>query len=353
VKPTLDAPSPDSATFCRIKDIASKTRSRKTLVITDRTIHGLYGKDFPEAPIAFVQEGEAAKSWSELGELFRRFVALGIDRSWTILAIGGGTVSDVAGFAAHCWMRGIGLLCAPTTLLAMTDAALGGKNGIDFEGYKNVIGSFHMPEAIFCDIDTLRSLSSEQFSSGMAEVIKHAVIDGEGYFSFLEESLAGFGSSGNFDHRSCPDSLLRHLVEESQRIKLGIAGRDPKEKGERRILNLGHTFGHGIESVTGMSHGGSVSLGMILACGYSLRHESMTNTDVQRIRKLLEGFGLPVDTSFLLRDGLLARVSEALLMDKKREGELINLVIPKGIGKVITEKVRVSELRAYLDEDTL
>jgi len=353
VKSTSEPKTNDAVTFCQIKDLASKIRPQKNLVITDRTIHELYGKDFPEAPIAFIPEGEAAKSWEEVGELFRRFVGLKVDRSWTILAIGGGTVSDVAGFAAHCWMRGIRLVCAPTTLLAMADAALGGKNGIDFEGYKNVIGSFQLSEAIFCDTGMLRSLSREQFSSGMAEVIKHAVIDGEDYFSFLEKSLAGFSSSGNFEYRSCPDYLLRHLVEESQRIKLGITGRDPKETGERRILNLGHTFGHAIEAVTGMSHGSSVSLGMVLACGYSLRHGSMKEVDMQRILKLLDGFGLPIDASFLVSDGILARVSDALFMDKKREGEFMNLVIPKGIGNVIAEKVQVSDLKVYLDEGVL
>ncbi|HWP68709.1 MAG TPA: 3-dehydroquinate synthase family protein [Rectinemataceae bacterium] len=335
---------------CPLKEIAPNIEPKKTLIVTDRTIHGLYGKDFPESSLAFLPEGEAAKSWDELARLFRRFIALEIDRTWTILAIGGGTVSDVSGFAAHSWMRGIRFVCAPTTLLAMTDAALGGKNGIDFEGYKNVIGSFHQPAAIFCDIGTLRSLSHEQFSSGMAEVIKHAMIDGETYFAFLESALEGFSSSGRFDHETCPGSLLERLVEESQRIKLDIVDRDPKEAGERRILNLGHTFGHAIEAITGKSHGASVSLGIILACGYSNHHGGMEESAMLRVSHLLSGFGLPTDTSFLSNNGLLARVANALFMDKKREGDFMNLVIPKDIGSVRVEKVPTSELKAYLEE---
>jgi len=350
VEPGKNTKTPPGIAFCRLREIGSKIEPRKTLIVTDEKILGLYGADFPESPVVFLPEGEAAKSWDSLASLFRRFVALQVDRSWTVLSIGGGSVSDVAGFAAHCWMRGIDLICAPTTLLAMTDAALGGKNGIDFEGYKNTVGSFHRPEAIYCDIESLRSLSTEQFASGMAEVIKHAVIDGEDYFAFLESSFASYGSSGRFEHETCPASLLENLVSESQRIKLDIVESDPREKGNRRILNLGHSFGHAVEAVTGMSHGGSVSIGLILACDYSRRRGSMEESALIRIRDLLESFGLPVDTAFLSREGLLARVANTLFMDKKREDEVMNCVLRRGIGSVTLERVPISDLKAFLSE---
>ena len=350
MEPGRTAKAPRGIAFCRLREIGSDIEPEKTLVVTDEKILSLYGADFPKSPVVIVPEGETAKSWDSLAALYRRFVSLKVDRSWTILSIGGGSVSDVAGFAAHCWMRGVDLICSPTTLLAMTDAALGGKNGIDFEGYKNTLGSFHRPEAIYCDIDTLRSLSPEQFSSGMAEVIKHAVIDGEDYFAFLESSFSSYGSAGRFGHETCPASLLEALVVESQRIKLDIVESDPREKGNRRILNLGHSFGHAIESVTGMPHGWSVSLGLVLACGYSRSRGSMGERALTRIRDLLRSYGLPVDTSFLLKNGLLARVGDNLFMDKKREDDMMNFVLPRDIGSVTLEKIPVPDLKAFLNE---
>jgi len=339
----------DTITFCGIGGIASRIDRVKTLVVTDRKIFSLFGAGFPDCPVAFVPEGEAAKSWDALSDLYGQFVAEKLDRSWNLLAIGGGTVSDVAGFAAHTWMRGIGFLTAPTTLLAMTDAALGGKNGIDFRGYKNIVGSFHLPSAIFCDTETLRTLEAREFASGMAEVIKHAIIDGEEYFRFLEASLVSHNTGEGFDFRACPSSLLERLIRESQRIKTGIAERDPKEARERRILNLGHSFGHAIEIASGLPHGHAVSLGIVLASSFSERMGGMEKTTATRIGELLSGYGLPVDYARIVKP-IGSRVAEALLMDKKREGDWMNLVIPREIGMVGVEKIAITELRAFLDE---
>ncbi|MDP2792370.1 MAG: 3-dehydroquinate synthase family protein [Rectinemataceae bacterium] len=334
--------------FCGIGDIAGRVDSRKTLILTDRKIHSLFGGSFPDCPLAFVPEGEAAKSLEVLAGLYRQFIAFELDRTWKILAIGGGTVSDLGGYAAHSWLRGIGVMFAPTTLLAMSDASLGGKNGIDFQGYKNVVGSFQLPKAIFCDIETLRRLDGQQFASGMAEVVKHAIIDGESYVAFLEKTLDLRAGNGSLDYRACPGETLRHMVAESQRVKLSIVQRDPREAGERRILNLGHSFGHAIEAVLGMPHGYCVALGIVLACSFSMRRGYMTDSTARRIVRLLSGYGLPVDVTSLLRDK--DRIAETLFMDKKREGPWMNLVIPKDIGSVVIEKVAISELKAFLDE---
>ncbi|PKL06343.1 MAG: 3-dehydroquinate synthase [Spirochaetae bacterium HGW-Spirochaetae-9] len=334
--------------FCGIEEIAARIDKRKTLILSDRRIHSLFGGQFPDCPLVFVPEGEAAKSLDVLAELFRQFIAFQLDRSWKILVIGGGSISDLGGYAAHSWLRGIGFMFAPTTLLAMTDASLGGKNGIDFQGFKNVVGSFQNPEAIFCDIDTLRRLDGRQFASGMAEVIKHGIIDGEEYFAFLEKTLASQAGNGNLDYMACPGETLRHMVAQSQRVKLNIVQRDPREAGERRILNLGHSFGHAIEVVSGMPHGYCVALGIVLACSFSMRRGYMTASTAQRIVRLLSGYGLPVDTASLQKDK--DRMAETLFMDKKREGAWMNLVIPKDIGSVIVEKVAIPELKAFLDE---
>jgi len=334
--------------FCGIAEIASHMDTRKTLILTDRKVHSLFGASFPACPLVFVPEGEAAKSWDVLAELYRQFIARELDRSWKILAIGGGAVGDLGGYAAHSWLRGIGFMLAPTTLLAMTDASLGGKNGIDFQGYKNVVGSFHLPEAIFCDIETLRLLDGRQFASGMAEVIKHAIIDGEDYFAFLERALASQAGGGCLDYNSCPGETLKHIVSESQRVKLSIVQRDPREAGERRILNLGHSFGHAIEIVSGMPHGYCVALGIVLACSFSMKRGYMTAPTAGRIEDLLSGYGLPVDVRSMRNDK--DRMAETLFMDKKREGSWMNLVIPRDIGSVAVEKVAIQELKAFLDE---
>ena len=340
----------DTIVFCGIKEIASRVDIKKTLIVTDKKVHALFGPSFPECPAIFVPEGEAAKSWDVLSELYRQFIAFKLDRSWSLLAIGGGTISDIAGFAAHTWMRGIEFRVAPTTLLAMTDAALGGKNGIDFHGYKNVVGSFHPPAAIFCDIEALRLLDAQQFSSGMAEVVKHAIIDGEAYFDFLEKSLASYGDEDGLDYGACPPEILTGIVAESQRIKLDIVERDPRESGERRLLNLGHTLGHAIELLAGIPHGHSVSLGIALISSFSVRKGVMEAGTARRIASLLSGFGLPVDFGRFAKGDFFERVGETLFMDKKRDGAFMNLVVPKAIGLVAIEKIPVEELKAFLRE---
>ncbi|MFA6366725.1 MAG: 3-dehydroquinate synthase family protein [Candidatus Hydrogenedentales bacterium] len=367
----------DTISFRGIDQIGLSIEKSNTLIVTDHKILSLYGSSFPDCHYALIPEGEAAKSWGTLLDLYGHCADLGVDRNWNILAIGGGSVSDIAGFLAHTWMRGIGFSVVPTTLLAMTDAALGGKNGLDFKGYKNVVGSFQLPDNVFCDIETLRTLDAQQFASGMAEVVKHAIIDGENYFSFLEMALPSkkdgvgartgdeeVGSSG-FDHAACPSSLLLHMVSESQRVKLSIVERDPKESGERRILNLGHTFGHAVELVSGIPHGYAVSIGIALACSFSLKRNEMKPVAARRILSLLAGYGLPVDPGTLAfetkkivpagsgpnaRKDYWGSVADALFMDKKREGGYMNLVIPLDIGVVNVEKIEIDELKAFLDE---
>jgi 3-dehydroquinate synthase len=348
-----DRPAPASGEklfYLPIHDVEECFKGERLLVVTDERLAELFGRSFSGSKLLVVPEGERAKSWHSLSSLFDDFVRLGVDRSWNLLALGGGSVSDLAGFAAHLWMRGISFSCAPTTLLAMVDASLGGKNGVDFRGYKNALGSFQRPECIFCDVSALSSLDPVQFASGLAEAVKHAVIDGESYFSFLESLLAEGGGAGAFSHPRCGAESLKRLVTESQRIKLAIVDADPFEKGRRRVLNLGHSFGHALELETGLPHGFSVSLGMALALRYALRGGLIEDDERSRILRLLAGFGLPVDLSLLADGALRARVSASLFMDKKREGATMNFVLPRGIGHVETARIPVEALRSFLEE---
>jgi 3-dehydroquinate synthase len=336
----------DNRLFARLSELQGHIDPGRTLLVTDERIDALFGAAFPPCPVHRVPEGEAAKSLSSLEVLYRRLAGLDADRTWTILSIGGGSVSDLAGFAAHTWMRGIRFMAAPTTLLAMCDAALGGKNGVDLDGFKNVVGSFHLPELLFCDVECLRTLPEEQFVSGLAEATKHAVLDGEEHFAFLESCAAQHVAGLAF--RDFSDGELRRIVEESQKVKLLVVARDPKESGERRKLNLGHTFGHAIESVSGLPHGHSVSLGMVLVCRFAEQAGMLKTEDSARIRRLLSAFGLPVRHPVLQERR--EEIARALFMDKKREGGTMNLVLPRSIGQVEVMKLPVDSLAAFLSE---
>ncbi|MDX9826901.1 MAG: 3-dehydroquinate synthase family protein, partial [Spirochaetia bacterium] len=219
----------DSPLFCRLDEILGQIKPTKTLLVSDERIYALYRLHFPGIPCVLIPEGEKAKSLEALPALLNGFIQHKVDRSWTVLALGGGSVSDTAGFAAHIWMRGIGFTAVPTTLLAMCDAALGGKNGLDFGGYKNVIGSFHFPERLFCDVETLRSLEPEQFASGMAEAVKHGILEGGRHFDFLEDSVQRFGCEQGLDYKACPADVLEGIIGLSQQFKLEVVAQDPRE----------------------------------------------------------------------------------------------------------------------------
>jgi 3-dehydroquinate synthase len=323
-----------------LKDAAKDFDPSRTVLISDKSILALHGEAFSSFPSVIVPGGERAKAWDILGFIFTRFLEYGVDRTWSVFALGGGSISDVGGFAAHVWMRGIRFSLAPTTLLAMVDAGLGGKNGIDFSGYKNVLGSFQRPENVFCDMQTLRTLGKDQFASGMAEAIKHGIIDGEEYFSFLE-------SLNPFDHKTADVSILERIVKESQRIKLDIVEADPREKGLRRVLNLGHTFGHGIETETGIPHGHAVALGIAIASSLSLRKGTMASEDFQRILAILKSWGLPTSHQDLFSKEFRDRIANSIRMDKKRTSNSLYFVLPKRIGKVEIEKMEVESLAAF------
>lgn len=337
--------------FCGLGEIASRTDGSPHVVISEPRVHSLFGAAFPPYPLILVPEGEAAKSCDTLLAVFGKFAEMRVDRSWTVLAIGGGSVSDTAGFAAHLWMRGIGFSCAPTTLLAMADAALGGKNAVDFGGCKNVLGSFHMPKRVYCDLSTLRSLEPDQFSSGMAEIIKHALIQGEDLFARLELLLA----SGRpvFDHRMADADLLRAVIAESQEVKMGIVDEDFRENDRRRLLNLGHSFGHAIESLSGLPHGSCVSLGIMISCRAAVKRGKMDAATAARIRNLFLGFGLPVECGGVLPSLGPREVAALVVMDKKRKGGVLHFVMPHGIGDVRIEGLAMAGVPALLEDGWL
>ncbi len=311
----------------------------RTIVITDVTVRQLYQERFPRVPVLSIGCGESVKTLETAMSLYETFLSVEADRSTFILGIGGGVVCDVAGFVASTYLRGLRFGFAPTTLLAQVDASVGGKNGVNLEGYKNLIGTFNQPEFVLCDLDLLQTLPAAEVVNGMAEIVKHALIADAGLFVFLEEHAE---KALNLE-----PAVIERLVRDSVVIKSRIVGRDEREAGERRKLNFGHTFGHALEKVNGLSHGEAVGLGMALAGALSVRWGRLAPSAYDRMIRLLKLLRLPCST-LAARD----RVLEAISKDKKRAAERIHFVMLEDIGRAVVAEVPLAELKEATAEFT-
>jgi 3-dehydroquinate synthase len=305
------------------------------IIITDRNVDAIYGQLWEKRHKIVIGMGEKNKTLATIDYIFSRLLDFGVDRSGFLVGVGGGIVCDIAGFAASTYLRGINFAFVPTTLLAQVDAAIGGKNGVNFKGFKNMIGTFNQPEFILSDPFALQTLPSEELHNGFAEIIKHALIADAGLFGFLQDH-----SSALLDLQ--PEAI-NHLIVRSVEIKSAIVNRDEREKGERRKLNLGHTFGHAIEKVAGISHGKAVSIGMVMASKIALQKGYITQGQLSEIVALLQRVGLPVEIPVGATD-----LIDAIYMDKKRENDFVHFILPKGIGQVIIEKITIHELRKFI-----
>jgi 3-dehydroquinate synthase len=314
---------------------------RGTVIITDTTVSRLYGDRFPGFPVITVTPGEESKKMKVIEDLAGQLLDAGIDRSGFILAIGGGVVCDIAGFLAAIYMRGIRCGYVSTTLLAQVDASTGGKTGVNLGVTKNMLGVIRQPEFVICDTTMLRTLSRQEFLSGLAELIKTAIIGDKSLFEQIESSQEEI-LKGNTD-------LLSKLVAKSVRFKGMVVDTDEMETGLRRILNFGHTFGHAIEIQKNLRHGFAVALGMELATEFSYERKLISIEDRNRVICMLKAFKLNnwVD----LTD---SQMEKLITHDKKKSGNDINFVFIKGIGKAVIEKVSVIELlnfyRRYRDK---
>ncbi|NLH50798.1 MAG: 3-dehydroquinate synthase [Myxococcales bacterium] len=308
----------------------------RTILVTDANVARLYAARFPAVPVAVLAPGEAHKTLEAVAALDERFLAQGVDRDWLVLAVGGGLVCDVAAFAAATYLRGLDCGLVPTTLLAQVDAGVGGKNGVNFHSFKNLIGTFRQPRFVFCDPDFLTTLPPEEWRSGMAEAVKHAAIADAGYFSFIESRAAGL--------RAPNTDLAGPLISASIAVKIAVVAADEREADRRRILNFGHTFGHAIEAVHGLPHGRAVALGMAAAARLSARLGLLSSAELSRLLDLLTALELTADPE-LDR----AAVLEALRRDKKRYGEAVRFVLLRRLGQAEVREITLSELAAAWD----
>lgn len=306
-----------------------------TFVLTDTTILELYGAAWDGLPCLALEPGEKSKTLATAGRVYQWLLDHKADRSSFILGVGGGVVCDLAGFVASTYMRGLDFGFVASTLLAQVDASVGGKNGVNLEGYKNIVGTFNQPRFVLCDPGMTRTLPEEEIRNGMAEVVKHALIADKSMFGMLESDPGAI-------FRLDPE-LLNYVVSRSVHIKSAIVGRDERESGERRKLNLGHTWGHAVEKAVGLPHGYAVSVGLAFAGEMSVRRGLLKTVELGRMLSLLEKLGLPVRVSSSPH-----RIFEILEKDKKREGNQIHFIFNHGIGDVVVHAISLDEIKAMI-----
>ncbi len=310
----------------------------KIAIITDPVIHSLYGSQFPKADVVIeIPQGEEYKCMQTLDGIFEKLIEAEFDRTSFILAIGGGIICDMSGFIATIFMRGIDFGFVSTTLLSQVDASVGGKNGVNFRGIKNIIGTFSLPKFVICELEILRSLPKTELLSGMGEVVKYGCIYNEDFFNYIDQHTD--------DIQNYSLEVLENLVFESVRIKAEVVSGDAKESGARRIFNFGHTFGHAIEKLTHMPHGCAVSVGMVYAAKLSVLKGKMSQVDCDRVVALLEKMGMPTTCDASATDLL-----KLMRSDKKREGDSVHFVYLTGVGTCCVEKISYAELESIIND---
>jgi 3-dehydroquinate synthase len=334
--------------LAQLPESLARLAPTRILIVTDETVGRLHAPRLQAlianvAPTAVFDgiTGETGKTMAAVEGVIDALVAHRADRKSVVVALGGGVVGDIAGFAAAVFMRGIRFVQIPTTLLAQVDSSVGGKTGVNHASGKNLIGAFHQPALVVADTDTLRTLPPRELSAGLAEVIKHGLLADAGYFGRVCAALPRL--------RACDGEALMEAIVGSCQIKAGVVSRDERESGERALLNFGHTFGHAIEALSGYGHwlhGEAVGCGMCLAADLSHRLGLIGAADVAGVEDAVRAAGLPVRIAGLSLDAALASMAG----DKKAEAGRIGFILLERIGKAIQRTVPADALRATLQE---
>jgi len=306
-------------------------KRKSVIIITDENINRIYGHWFPDFPVIEIGTGEQIKTQETINYIVESMLNLGVDRHSYLVGIGGGVVCDITGYVASVFMRGIEFGYVSTSLLSQVDASTGGKTGINFGGFKNMLGTFNHPDFVICDPVMLSTLSKEEIQNGLAEVVKHALIADIQMLEFIEDHVE---EVLNLERKA-----ISYIVSNSVRIKTSIVITDENEKGERKKLNLGHTFGHAIEKLNGISHGKAVAIGIVKATKFSAQLGFCTEKLVVRIGALLNTLGLPTKTD--LPD---EKLIEAIEKDKKRKLDELDFVFIQDVGRVFIKPVLFDEL---------
>ncbi len=307
-------------------------KDRRIIMITDQRLNSLYGSDYLPYERIIIGEGEGIKTLTTVEQIMAQLIEMGADRKIFLLGFGGGIVTDITGFVGSTYLRGVEFGFISTTLLSQVDAGVGGKNGVNLGGYKNMIGTFNQPTFVLSDINLLSTLSDRDFRAGIAEIIKGAIITDPTLFELLESS--------SFEQLRENKDLVMECIIASINIKAKIVDLDERESGERRKLNLGHTFAHAIEKLTNvMNHGEAVAVGTVIATQIAQRLGLITPQEAQRIAALHQNLGFnitpPLPTTELLK---------AITKDKKVEEGAIYMILPTKIGECEIRKMSFEEI---------
>lgn len=324
--------------------MALEIQERKVCVVTDSHVASLYGDEIMEILHGICKKnllfsfpaGEENKTLATVKDIYTFLIGEKFDRKDLLIALGGGVVGDITGFAAATYLRGIDFVQIPTSLLAQADSSIGGKTGVDFDGFKNMVGAFYMPRLVYMNVGVLKTLDDRQFFSGFAEIMKHGLIKDAVFYEWLLDHMYEICERDT-------DTLLE-MVEKSCNIKKLVVEKDPTEKGERALLNFGHTIGHAIEKAKNFSltHGECVALGAVAAAFISWKHELLSMEEYYEVRDMFVPFNLPISIEDIEPQEIL-RLTKS---DKKMEGESIKFVLLKKVGKALID-------RTVTDEDIL
>jgi 3-dehydroquinate synthase len=320
------------ADFSKLEKLIGKEQA---VLITDEHVFQAHKKKLKGWNCISLKPGEEYKIQATVDSVIEQLIEFKADRSTWLIGIGGGVVTDLTGYIAAVYMRGIRCGFVPTTVLAMVDASIGGKNGIDIGIYKNLVGTIRQPQFLLYDYSFLKSLPKQEWVNGFAEIIKHSCIKDLRLFKELEQHKPGYYQKDK--------PALAKLIRRNAEIKSAVVQEDEFEKGERRLLNFGHTLGHAIENMYELSHGQAISIGMTAACKIS---EQLTGfKESERVIKVLDQFGLPTLATYDKEKAI-----EVLMMDKKREKKAMNYVLLNKIGKGVVQSVPMTELETIIKE---
>ena len=320
-----------------MKDLKQFYRPDKTILLVDENVLRNYKDLFSEYQLISIPQGENSKSLEQYSEIFGRMLESGVDRSWKLVGIGGGITTDLSGYVASTYFRGIDYGFVSTTLLGQVDAAIGGKNGINYKGYKNLIGVIRQPEFVVCDLESLKTLPKKEFIAGFAEIVKYGFIRNPEIYSYLKNNI----DAALDYHIPC----LEKLVYESVKVKIDIVESDVSEKGDRKLLNFGHTFAHAIEKLSKISHGEAVSVGMVMASKLSVSLGLCKENLVAELEEILKMTGLPVSI-----DLPFDQMIEAMKKDKKKSGDTMSLILIRSMGDAFVHEVKIEKLKSLLDD---
>jgi 3-dehydroquinate synthase len=320
----------------KLQNVSKYISSQNICIITEENVHQLYKNQFPDCNLIIIGAGEKQKNLSTIEYVFNKFLTYNIDRHSFIVGIGGGVITDITGFAASIYKRGIRFGFVASTLLAQVDAAIGGKNGINFPstdesiGYKNLIGTIRQPEFVICDPELLKTLQESELINGFAEILKTALIGDKALFEMIEtnsEDLFAFNT-------------IEKIIYDSASVKAKIVQMDELDNGIRTILNFGHTFGHAIESQYNISHGEAVSIGMVFSLEISVKMKLLDLKLAERMMQVMSRLKLPLK----IENIDISRLRDLIVNDKKNNDNLIKFILLEDIGKPVITELDVDDI---------